>query len=232
MSLRPTLSVHAKFFSLPLPSMLAPLSAEEGSRRMRQNILRMRVAVRRGLACVLVLGVLSAIGGAPAPAERAKVLAYNFSFEAIEGGRMPLEQWRGKVLLVVNTASFCGYTPQYEGLQALWQRYSERGLVVIGVPSNDFGGQEPNSEQEILGFCKGAYNVSFPLTSKQEVSGARAHPFYHWALDSLGAGAAPKWNFHKYLVGRDGNLVSAFPTRVAPQAPELIRAIEAALAKA
>jgi glutathione peroxidase len=198
---------------------------------MRQHSLQKRVVARRCLAGALALGLLSALWGASAPADSAKPRAYNFSFEAIEGGRMPLEQWRGKVLLVVNTASFCGFTPQYEGLQALWQRYSERGLVVIGVPSNDFGGQEPNSEREILGFCKGAYNVTFPLTSKQVVSGSQAHPFYRWAVDSLGAGAAPKWNFHKFLVGRDGNLLTAFPTRVTPQAPELIRAIEAALAK-
>jgi glutathione peroxidase len=139
----------------------------------------------------LALGLLSALWGRPAPADSAKALAYDFSFEAIEGGRMPLEQWRGKVLLVVNTASFCGFTPQYEGLQALWQRYLARGLVVIGVPSNDFGGQEPKAEAEILGFCKGAYNVSFPLTSKQVVSGGEAHPFYRWAAQSLGAGRPP-----------------------------------------
>jgi glutathione peroxidase len=199
--------------------------------RMLRNMLRTRVAVRKGLAGALALGLLSAIWCAAAAADTAKPLAYNFSFEAIEGGRMPLEQWRGKVLLVVNTASFCGFTPQYQGLQALWQRYSERGLVVLGVPSNDFGGQEPNSEREILGFCKGAYNVTFPLASKQVVSGNQAHPFYRWAVDSLGAGAAPKWNFHKYLVGRDGKLIAAFPTRLAPEAPELIRAIEGALAK-
>jgi glutathione peroxidase len=198
---------------------------------MRQHMPPKRVAVCGWLAGAFALAMLSAIWGTPAPADSTKPLAYNFSFEAIEGGRMPLEQWRGKVLLVVNTASFCGFTPQYEGLQAVWQRYSERGLVVIGVPSNDFGGQEPNSEREILGFCKGAYNVTFPLTSKQVVSGSQAHPFYRWAVDRLGAGAAPKWNFHKYLVGRDGNLLATFPTRVAPQAPELIRAIEAALAK-
>ena len=198
---------------------------------MRQHSLQKGVAVRRWLAGALALGLLSALWDAPAPADSAKPLAYNFSFEAIEGGRMPLEQWRGKVLLVVNTASFCGFTPQYEGLQALWQRYAARGLVVIGVPSNDFGGQEPNSEAEILGFCKGAYNVTFPLTHKQVVSGREAHPFYRWAADRLGTGATPKWNFHKYLVGRDGTLIGAFPTRVTPQAPELIQAIEAALAK-
>jgi len=182
-----------------------------------------------GAMVLIVLGTLtSAIAVA---AERNKALAYDYSFEAIEGGKMPLEQWRGKVLLIVNTASFCGFTPQYAGLQALWQRYERQGLVVIGVPSNDFGGQEPNSEGEILGFCKGAYNVTFPLTSKQAVSGAAAHPFYRWASDRLGPGAAPKWNFHKYLVGRDGKLITAFGTAVPPQAPELIAAIEAALTK-
>jgi glutathione peroxidase len=198
---------------------------------MRQPPLRTRAPSSIRLAGVLALGLLSALWGRPAPADSAKALAYDFSFEAIEGGRMPLEQWRGKVLLVVNTASFCGFTPQYEGLQALWQRYLARGLVVIGVPSNDFGGQEPKAEAEILGFCKGAYNVSFPLTSKQVVSGGEAHPFYRWAAESLGAGATPKWNFHKHLVGRDSRLLGAFPTRVSPQAPELIQAIEAALAK-
>ena len=102
---------------------------------------------------------------------------------------------------------------------------------MVGVPSNDFGAQEPKSEAEILGFCKGAYNVSFPLTSKQTVSGPQAHPFYRWAADTLGATAAPTWNFHKYLIGRDGRLITAFGTRVTPQAPELIKAVEAALAK-
>ena len=198
---------------------------------MRLMTLPMRAGSRRARVGALALTLLSAVLGFPAAADSAKSLAYDFSFEAIEGGAMPLAQWRGKVLLVVNTASFCGYTPQYEGLQALWQRYSARGLVLIGVPSNDFGGQEPNSEAEILGFCKGAYNVTFPLTSKQVVSGREAHPFYRWAADRLGTGAVPKWNFHKYLVGRDGTLIGAFPTRVTPQAPELIQAIEAALAQ-
>jgi glutathione peroxidase len=198
---------------------------------MQPHTLPARGGSRRELAGALALVLLSAVLGRAAAADSAKALAYDFSFEAIEGGRMPLEQWRGKVLLVVNTASFCGFTPQYEGLQALSQRYVQRGLVVVGVPSNDFGGQEPNSEAEILGFCKGAYNVTFPLTSKQVVSGREAHPFYRWAVDRLGAGAAPKWNFHKYLVGRDGTLIGAFPTRVTPQAPELIPAIETALAK-
>jgi glutathione peroxidase len=189
---------------------------------------KLRTRLASALAFTMLWATTSAL---PAVADSAKARAYDFNFEAIEGGRMPLGQWRGKVLLVVNTASFCGFTPQYEGLQALWQRYEAKGLVVVGVPSNDFGAQEPKSEAEILGFCKGAYNVSFPLTSKQTVSGPQAHPFYRWAADTLGAAAAPTWNFHKYLIGRDGRLITAFGTRVTPQAPELIKAVEAALAK-
>jgi len=199
---------------------------------MREHISTAGAKLRARLAGALAFTMMWAMTNSlPTAADSAKALAYDFNFEAIEGGRMPLKQWRGKVLLVVNTASFCGFTPQYEGLQALWQRYEAKGLVVVGVPSNDFGGQEPNAEAEILGFCKGAYNVSFPLTSKQVVAGPQAHPFYRWAADTLGAGAAPKWNFHKYLVGRDGRLIGAFGTQVTPQARELIQAVEAALAK-
>ena len=155
--------------------------------------------------------------------------AFDHTFDAIEGGKLPLAQWRGKVLLVVNTASFCGFTPQYEGLQALWERYQARGLVVIGVPSNDFGEQEPKGEAEILGFCKGAYNVTFPLTTKQVVKGPQAHPFYLWARQSLGVGEAPSWNFHKYLIGRDGKLIAGYGSRVEPLSDEMTKAIEAAL---
>jgi len=157
--------------------------------------------------------------------------AFDHAFEAIEGGELPLAQWRGKALLVVNTASFCGFTRQYEGLQALWERYQARGLVVIGVPSNDFGEQEPKAEAEILGFCKGAFGVTFPLTAKVVVKGAQAHPFYAWARAASGAGNAPRWNFHKYLVGRDGRLIGGYESRVEPLSPELTKAIEAALAR-
>ena len=119
-------------------------------------------------------------------AEPAKGNAFDHEFEAIEGGKLPLSKWRGKVLLVVNTASFCGFTRQYEGLQKLWERYEGKGLVVVGVPSNDFGWQEPKSESEILSFCQGAFNVTFPLTNKQSVRGSGAHPFYRWAREALG----------------------------------------------
>ena len=155
--------------------------------------------------------------------------AMDFSFEAIEGGPMPLSKWRGKVLLVVNTASFCAYTHQYEGLQKLWETYEGKGLVVIGVPSNDFGEQEPKQEGEIAEFCKGAFNVSFPLTSKQVVQGGAAHPFYRWARASLGSGSAPRWNFHKYLVGRDGKLIAGYGSSTEPMSPMMTKAIETAL---
>jgi glutathione peroxidase len=156
--------------------------------------------------------------------------AFAFNFEAIDGRPMPLDQFRGKVLLVVNTASFCGFTAQYEGLQTLNETYAARGLVVIGVPSNDFGEQEPKAEGEIADFCKGAFGVTFPLTTKQVVSGDNAHPFYQWALQVLGSRAAPRWNFHKYLVGRDGRLISSFGTTVTPDAASIKSAIETALA--
>ena len=158
--------------------------------------------------------------------------AMDFGFISINGAAMPLTEFKGKVLLVVNVASFCGFTQQYAGLQALYERYETRGLVVIGVPANDFGEQEPGSNAEIKTFCEGAFNVTFPLTEKVVVKGATAHPFYRWARQTLGDSAVPRWNFHKYLVGRDGRLISAFSTNVEPQAPQVIKAIEAALAAA
>ena len=182
----------------------------------------------RPLLTLLAAGIMLAMVHNLAPAGPAS--AFDHAFEAIEGGRLPLGAWRGKVLLIVNTASFCGFTPQYEGLQKLWERYEARGLVVIGVPSNDFGAQEPKAESEILGFCKGAFGVTFPLTTKQGVKGTQAHPFYLWARDVLGPGHAPRWNFHKYLVGRDGKLLAGYGSTVEPLSAKLIEAIEAALA--
>ena len=182
----------------------------------------------RTLPTLLATAIMLAMAQVHTRAEPAG--AFEYAFDAIEGGKLPFAQWRGKALLVVNTASFCGFTPQYEGLQALWERYRERGLVVIGVPSNDFGEQEPKAEAEILGFCKGAFGVTFPLTTKVVVSGPQAHPFYLWAREELGAANAPRWNFHKYLVGRDGKLIAGYGSQVGPLSPQLTNAIAAALA--
>ena len=142
--------------------------------------------------------------------------AHGFEFAALDGGRLPLDAWRGHPVLVVNTASYCGYTPQYQDLEALWRRYRDRGLVVLGVPSNDFGQQEPGSAADIRGFCDTRYGVDFPLAAKCRVIGGDAHPFYRWVADNLGEAGAPRWNFHKYLIGPDGELAGAWPSQVAP----------------
>lgn len=154
----------------------------------------------------------------------------DFSFNALDGAPLPLSRFAGRAVLLVNTASQCGFTPQYAGLQKLHETYGARGLVVLGVPSNDFGAQEPGSESEIGKFCETGFGVTFPMTAKQKVIGGNAHPLYRWIAAELGEGAAPRWNFHKYLFGRDGQLIDAYPSKVAPQAPQLIAAIEAALA--
>ena len=155
--------------------------------------------------------------------------AHAFGFTAIEGDPLPLERFAGKAVLVVNTASRCGFTRQYGDLQALWERFRDRGLVVLAVPSNDFGGQEPGSEAEIKEFCEVNFSVDFPMTEKVRVLGAQAHPFYRWAEATLGPGTAPRWNFHKYLVSPDGRLVAWFPTQTRPDAEAVIQAIEANL---
>ena len=156
--------------------------------------------------------------------------AYDYQFTTLIGEKpLPLSQFKGKVVLVVNTASQCGFTKQYEGLEALYEKYKGQGLVVLGVPSNDFGKQEPGSAEEIATFCKKNYGVSFPMASKQVVSGDDAHPFYKWAYETLGFGTGPKWNFHKYLIARDGKLVDYFNSTTAPDSERLVEAVEAQL---
>ena len=155
--------------------------------------------------------------------------AHQFEFRTIKGEALALSQYEGQAVLVVNTASRCGLTPQYRELQGLWERYRARGLIVLGVPCNDFGAQEPGTEAEIVSFCQINYDVDFPLTAKQSVIGADAHPFYKWVAEVAGEDALPKWNFHKYLVDTRGNLVAAFPSAVKPQSTELTNAVDEAL---
>jgi glutathione peroxidase len=142
--------------------------------------------------------------------------AYDFSFETLQGKPYPLKDLAGRPLVVVNTASKCGFTPQYKGLEALWRSHKESGLVVIGVPSNDFAGQEPGSSDEIASFCALNYGVDFPMMAKVHVKGPQAHPFFKWAGGQGGFLAAPKWNFFKYLIGKDGHLVDWFSSITAP----------------
>ena len=178
--------------------------------------------VRVMLGALVVLWAIEAQAAEPG-------LAHGFEFTSIDGEPLPMESFRGRAVLVVNTASLCGFTYQYGALQSLWDDYRERGLVVLGVPSNDFGDQEPGSEAEIKEFCEVNFDVDFPLTEKQTVRGAGAHPFFHHVVETLGPQAAPRWNFHKYLVSPDGDLIGAWPSRTEPGAPEIRDAIEAVL---
>jgi glutathione peroxidase len=164
---------------------------------------------------------------AAAPAVKS---AYDIDMTAIDGKPLPLANYKGQVMLVVNTASFCGYTPQYEALQKLHESYKAKGFTVLGVPSGDFKGQEYGSNKEIAQFCESKFGIRFPMAEKAKVVGANAAPFYRWAATELGPDNVPKWNFHKYLVGRDGQLISAFPSKVRPDDPQVTAAIERALA--
>jgi len=176
---------------------------------------------------VLALSALVLFMPALAPAQT----AHDFSFTSIEGEPLPLGDFSGKAILVVNTASFCGFTRQYDDLQAVWDRYRDHGLIVLGVPSNDFGNQEPGTEAEIKSFCEVNFAIDFPMTEKARVKGENAHPFYLWALAELGPEARPRWNFHKYLVAPDGRLVGWFPTATEPTSREVIEAIEEQIVK-
>lgn len=155
--------------------------------------------------------------------------AHDFSFTSIDGGPLALSSFKGKPVLVVNTASKCGLTPQYAGLEKLYSDYKERGLVVLGVPCNQFAGQEPGPESEIKSFCETRFNVDFPMTAKVNVKDASRHPFYAWAQDELGEAAVPVWNFHKILVGPKGEAVAAFGPRTDPLDPEITGAVDKAL---
>jgi glutathione peroxidase len=178
------------------------------------------------LLMVLILSPIIALAKEPS-----KQTAYSFEFTSIEGQPLPMKSFNGKTVLIVNTASRCGFTRQYDDLQALWERYRDLGLVVVGVPSNDFGNQEPGTASQIKSFCEVNFDVDFPMTSKVAVKGEDAHPFYRWAAQQLGSSAKPRWNFHKYLISPDGRLVDWFSTPTSPTSKRVLRAIEAQLTK-
>ena len=160
-----------------------------------------------------------------------RITAYAFSFPALEKGEIRLADYAGQPLVVVNTASLCGFTPQYAGLQQLWTEFHARGLAIVGIPSNDFGGQEPGGASDIAETAQHQYGVTFPIAAKTVVKGPNAHPFYKWAAD-LRPKDVPRWNFHKYLIGRDGNIAEVFPESVEPTDTRVKTAIARALAAA
>ena len=167
---------------------------------------------------------------AHAQAAMSGITAYAFSFPALAGGDIKLADYTGHPVMVVNTASLCGFTPQYAGLQQLWSEFHDRGLMIVGVPSNDFGGQEPGGASEIAETAQHQYGVTFPIAAKAVVKGPNAHPFYKWAAEARPKDV-PHWNFHKYLVGRDGYIAEVFPETVEPTDTRVKTAIARAFAE-
>ena len=152
-------------------------------------------------------------------------LVYDYSFNNINGNKIELGDYKNKIIVVVNVASRCGYTPQYEDLQKLWINYKKMGLVVIGVPTNNFK-QEPGSNKEIKDFCETNFGIDFPMTEKINVIGQDAHPFFKWARKNHGMGAIPKWNFHKIIIGKDGKVLDTFASFTKPSSDKFIKIIE------
>ncbi len=159
---------------------------------------------------------------------------HDYTLPSIEGKPAPLAQYKGKVALIVNVASQCGFTPQYSGLEKLYEKYQDRGFVVLGFPANNFGGQEPGSNEEIRQFCSRRYNVTFPMYAKISVKGSDQAPLYRYLTDRQAhpeTGGDVKWNFTKFLVDGDGRVIGRFEPSVAPESPELVQAIEKALGR-
>jgi len=187
---------------------------------------------RRRILASALAAIAAPVAARTARAQPAmsRITAYAFSFPALAGGDIRLADYARRPLLIVNTASLCGYTPQYAGLQELWTEFHDRGLMIIGVPSNDFGGQEPGDSSEIAETAQHQYGATFPISAKALVKGPNAHPFYKWAADARPKDV-PRWNFHKYLIGRDGYIAEVFPSAVEPSDTRVKTAIARALAE-
>ena len=152
-------------------------------------------------------------------------VAYDYKFDSIDGGQIELSDYKDKVIVIVNVASRCGFTSQYEDLQSLHNNYKDKNLVVIGVPTNNFK-QEPGSNDQIKDFCETNFGITFPMTEKISVIGANSHPFYKWAKDDFGISAIPKWNFHKIIIGKDGKVADTFASITSPSSKKFINFIE------
>jgi len=156
-------------------------------------------------------------------------LAYDFSFKDLDGSTLSLSDYKNKVIVVVNVASQCGFTKQYDDMQKIWDKYQKKGIVMLGVPSNDFGKQEPGSNADIKNFCEAKFGITFPMTEKVSVKGENAHPFYIWAKENYGRSAVPKWNFHKIIIGKNGKIEDTFASITNPSSKKFMKSIEKAL---
>ena len=156
---------------------------------------------------------------------------FEFKFNDLDGSELSFNEYKGKVIVVVNVASKCGFTKQYEDMQNIWEKYEKKGLVMIGVPSNDFGQQEPGSSEQIKNFCEAKFGISFPMTEKVSVKGDNAHPFYLWAKKNFGNEAVPKWNFHKIIINKEGKVETTFTSITSPSSKKFVSTIEKNLNK-
>ena len=157
-------------------------------------------------------------------------LAYDFAFKDLDGGELSLADFRDKVIIVVNVASQCGFTNQYEDMQKIWEKYQAKGVVMLGIPSNDFGQQEPGSNKEIKNFCEAKFGITFPMTEKVSVKGSEAHPFYIWAKENHGKSAVPKWNFHKIIINKEGKIEKTFSSMTNPSSKKFNEIIKKLIA--
>ena len=153
-------------------------------------------------------------------------LAYEFNFKNLNGNQLNLAEYKNKIMVIINVASQCGFTGQYEDMQNIWNKYKDKGVVIIGVPSNDFGGQEPGNNTEIKNFCEAKFGITFPMSEKVIVKGNDAHPFYIWAKKNHGKSAVPKWNFHKIIIGRDGKIFDTFSSMTNPSSKKFVNVLE------
>ena len=153
-------------------------------------------------------------------------LAYDFNFNDLDGSILKLSDYKDKVIVVINVASQCGFTNQYEDMQKIWEKYQDKGVIILGVPSNEFGKQEPGSNKDIKNFCEAKFGISFPMTEKISVKGEDAHPFYIWARENYGKSAIPKWNFHKIIINKNGKVAETFSSITNPSSKKFIKTLE------
>ena len=174
---------------------------------------------------VIILLIMISLFGNKLSANYEK-LAYDFQFKDLDGSPLNLSEYKDKVIVVVNVASQCGFTKQYEDMQNVWEKYQSKGIVMLGIPSNDFGKQEPGSNEDIKNFCEAKFGISFPMTEKVFVKGSEAHPFYIWARENHGKSAIPKWNFHKIIIDKDGKVAETFSSITNPSSNKFIKALD------
>ena len=154
------------------------------------------------------------------------ILAYDFNFNDLDGNPLSLSEYKNKIIVVINVASQCGFTNQYNDMQKIWEKYQKKEVIILGIPSNDFGYQEPGSNKEIKNFCESKFGITFPMTEKVSVKGENAHPFYKWAKKNYGNSAVPKWNFHKIIIDKSGKVSETFSSITNPSSKKFIKTIE------